>query len=249
MLAVTIFLGKATAQTFDDGTVTQYLRVNTADSKFSLFAENFRKGIETVKKGEWTSMDQIATATGVDLRKYPKFSQLSYEVGENTLSDGFIKKLQDAVSNTDIAYNTIGDFRNALVAIATKTGLTVKDAEMLALVDIATQEMAVSLISDGPVAALGSVQPADDAAFSLFEMANISGGNDEVMVNDLKLPHWVRCALGTIGSAIAGGLAGAGTGMTFGSAVPGIGTALGGVVGGIGGVISGTFIGIATFCD
>jgi hypothetical protein len=77
-------------------------------------------------------------------------------------------------------------------------------------------------------------------ALSDLELMHTDGG--------LAFTPGFRCAIGTWGSAVTGGLGGAGLGFAVGTAVPGIGN-MAGLAAGFGiGAAGGAAVGIASFC-
>lgn len=138
----------------------------------------------------------------------------------------------------------MGQIRSELVNIASENDLGEKEAEAVALIDLSLQSVTLAYLNES----------SDNSAFSrsMNSIESLTSSGSLVSVDDRnnsfnsvelgRLPRWFRCGLGTIGSAILGGLGGAGSGFT-------IGGPFGGVVGGILGVIGGTVTGVAAFCD
>lgn len=235
-------------QGYDDGLVSSHLSVNTSETKYTSFVNEFRKGIDNVKNEIITSADGIATYYGVDVRDYTKFDQVvaNANLGNTNeyFSTNYLNQVKSVLDKLDNQYDNIGQFRNDLVGIATSSSLSENESEFLALLDITTQEISTSLLNlslSGQTAfVLNNNNEKDNTDINFLESYKDSSLIFSVTTIK-KIPHWVRCALGVFGSAILGGLQGGGSGFTMGGLV-------GAAVGGIAGVMGGTFIGAATFC-
>ncbi len=218
------------SQENDDGLVTSHLQVNTTQDHFVSYINGFKEGIAKVKAGELTSVDAISAYYNVDITKYPsldeRLANATSGKGKEPFSPAFIMNLKNVIKKAD-QYTSVYDLRNEFVQIAVFGGLSVKEAETLALLDMSTQELAKSVIN-----APGS---------TLNGHAVISKGKE--------LPKWLRCGLGAIGSAIMGAIGGAGTGAQVGALFGLVGAAGGAIIGGVLGFIGGAAVGIAKYCQ
>ena len=149
-----------------------------------------------------------------------------------------------ALNQSNNETNSVMDIRNAFASMAISSSLSIKESEALAMIDICTQE----LVRNYALPGLGGnstgfiVSPFSDNGLTDKSDFSISSGDlhSENLPAVKGLPRWVRCGLGTIGSAILGGFQGFLAGIRFGQ--------LGGAIGGISGVIAGSFSGAAKYC-
>lgn len=244
------FFGNLThAQITDDGIVTSHLSINVTQKKFVSFINDFKSGINKVKNGELTSDIAVANYYGVDVGSFPKIEQLLVNSqNDNSPSDysnNFLEKLSGAINKSNNVTNSVVDIREAFANIAITSPLSVKESEALAIIDICTQELVKSYSGAGLGGNSTGLVVSPFFANSLADHSEISTSLGELHSKNLQesdgIPRWLRCGLGTIGSAILGGFQGFLAGIKFGQ--------LGGAIGGIGGVIAGAFTGASKFCD
>jgi hypothetical protein len=229
------------AQDYDDGYVTNGLPVNTSAEKYASYVEKFDEGMAKVLKGIITSNDQIIQEYGVNIQDFPKLSYVvatgSWSAYNGNYSEEFLRGLNQVVERSSGEYENILEVRNGLKEIAS-TPLSANEAEALAMVDISLQ-----IVSRKFIASLtGKLSP---FFMPVFPSAVFSLGSPYLHFigfnGSLKLPGWLRCALGVLGEAIMGGF----SGIKIGSA---IGGPLGAAVVGIVGVAGGAFSGAAKYC-
>ncbi len=238
------------AQVLDDGLVTRHLTVDTQSEKVVSYFTGFNSGISKYKNGDFVSAESVVSYYGLNILQGPKLDDFLYQstqVGyKGDFSTSFLTKLKNAISKIGSEYTLVDQLRSEFINIATSTLLSVKESEALALIDISLQT------------ALNRLEETQTPDRSIFRPGFGMGGESICFYEDVKgdyncfyavneidfgrLPRWFKCGVGTIGSAILGGLTGAGTGFT-------IGGLLGGVIGGLVGVVSGTMTGVAAFCD
>lgn len=244
-----IFLGNWThAQMSDDGIVTSHLAINVRQEKFVSFINDFKSGIGKVKNGELTSAGAVSNYYGVDVNIFPRVEQLLEDPDKTNsakdYSNQFLEQLSMALNQSNNETNSVMDIRNAFASMAISSSLSIKESEALAMIDICTQE----LVRNYALPGLGGnstgfiVSPFSDNGLTDKSDFSISSGDlhSENLPAVKGLPRWVRCGLGTIGSAILGGFQGFLAGIRFGQ--------LGGAIGGISGVIAGSFSGAAKYC-
>ena len=255
LLVTTTLWGNSIGQNYDDGFISSHLSVNTGDARFTSFVNEFRSGISRVRNRELTSADGIAVYYGIDIRNYPRLDQVvtgaRWTSYNGDYSASFLTDVKEAVDKLSYQYDNIGQFRSELLGIALSRVPSAKESEVLALMDIAIQEVTKEFLSQD-AAYLNSVLQNSgqtintDIDFNLTDRVNLSSA---LCISDYNLPRWIKCGLGVIGSAILGGITGAGYGAKVGVIFGPGGAALGAVIGGIGGVIGGAFTGAASFCD
>lgn len=244
-----IFLGNwSHAQITDDGIVTSHLAISVRQEKFVSFIKDFKTGIAKVKNGELTSAVAVSNFYGIDVNSFPRIEQLiadadnAYAAGD--YSKRFLEQLSGAINQGNTEANSVVDIRNAFLDMAISSSLSVKESEALAMIDICTQE----LVRNYNIPGLGGnsigilVSPFSSNGLTDQADFNISSGDlySENLQVIKGIPRWLRCGLGTIGSAILGGFQGFLAGIRFGQ--------LGGAIGGISGVIAGSFSGAAKYC-
>jgi outer membrane lipoprotein SlyB len=227
------FMGFGYCQT-DDGYVTRYLNVNTSESKIVSYLNGFDEGFAKVKTGELKTQADVEKFYGIKISEYPTIENIATQ---NSLwaglSTDFLQKLNGVVSKAGTDYVTVGDIRNAFVKITRNTQLSKTEAEVLAIMDLSFQKLVQKYPSDIFSSAYINKNYAMNTTYSYGTSLN--------SVNAYKLPNWARCALGTIGSAVLGGVGGAAGGAQ-------VGAHIGAVVGGVLGVIGGAFTGVASYC-
>lgn len=238
--------GKISAQGYDDGFVTNGLPVKTTDPKFATFSLGLKEGIEKVATGQIISNDDVVQVYGVNLHDFPKLDNVlatgNTGAYNNQYSLTFLSRLQTFSRNTN-NYENILQLRTALKNMASVTELTTKEAEAVAAIDISVQEVARRFLPsvNGASYHTGDFSPIADAALFYSNSWKDQSGAQLEPFNYVKLPNWVRCALGIIGEAIMGGFSGARIGAMVGGPI-------GAVVMGIIGVVGGTFKGFADYC-
>jgi outer membrane lipoprotein SlyB len=233
LIATIGFIGLGYSQT-DDGYVTRYLNINTSESKIVSYLSGFDEGFAKVKSGELKTQGEVENFYAIKISEYPSIENAATQNNSRSgLSTDFLQKLNGVVSKTGTDYVTVEDIRNAFVRITRNTQLSTTEAEVLALMDLSFQKM----IQKYPVDIFSSAYMNKNYAMN----AGYPYGTTLNSLNAYKLPSWARCALGTIGSAILGGIGGAAGGAQVGAH---IGAAIGGVLG----VIGGAFTGVASYC-
>ena len=240
------------AQSFDDGLVSSRLSVNTSDTRFTSFVNGFRSGLSRVRNLELTSPESIAAAYNVEVRNYPRLEELltdgEWAVAPGSYSPSFLGNVKGSLDKLNGQYDNIDQLRNDLAGIAVAAPLSEKEAVALVLMDITVQELKREMAAQ--LTAKRNAAPAVDAAPTTLTGGIIQPANTvPLAVDEIKIPSWVRCALGVLGGAIVGGLSGAATGMKLGVIFGAHGAAIGGAIGGIAGVIGGAFTGAASYCE
>lgn len=237
VLGLFILVMSLTVQSFsqsDDGFVTSHLNIAVNDTAINSIVNGFDGGFTRVESGELKTVEEVNSAYRLNIMVTSSINPgISSSVN---FSPAFINTLNSEIQKVGNEFTSVNQLRNSFVDMANSGILTADDSKALALIDILFQKM----IQKYPTAGFsynGSVNSNMVSGPSAsFENNFLYNANDNI-----RLPAWARCALGTIGSAIMGGLGGMAAGAQVGAHV---GAAIGGVVG----VIGGVFTGVATFC-
>ncbi|HUR65665.1 MAG TPA: hypothetical protein VMZ03_04885, partial [Chitinophagaceae bacterium] len=216
LLAVTIatFAINSFGQSYDDGFISSHLSVNTGEAKFSSFVNEFRSGLSRVRNRELTSADGIASFYELDIRNYPKLDQVvnsaAWTSYNGDFSATFLTKLKTAIDKLSYQYDNMGQFRDELLGIAVAGAPSSKEAEVLALIDISVQEVTKEFLSLDGSASGSMISNSSNVIHPTFDLNPIESNNGipALSIYDYKLPRWIKCGLGVIGSAIMGGLTG-----------------------------------------
>lgn len=236
------------AQITNDGFITNQLSVDLTKSSIVSYISGVHSGITNYKNGGFTSVNDVYVQTGINLEQVPGIGIL-YEQSINEgnidgISSTFLHLLKNAINKVGNECTTVGEIRNEFLGIVNGLPLNDKESEAMALIDMTVQTVVNELLEDS----------IDQTSFgkNITESENTLKFDSEEVTEERnffssdfqlrRLPRWFRCGLGTIGSAIIGGLTGIGGGFV-------VGGPLGAVVGGVVGVISGAVTGIAAFCD
>lgn len=236
------------AQITNDGFVTNYLSVDLSKSSIVSYMSGLESGITDFKNGIFSSANDVYSKTGINLTQLPQidniYQQFLTDGSIDGISSTFVGLLRNQIAKIGVDYNTVGELRNGFLSIVNTLTLNSKEAEALALADLSVQAVVSQLLEESSdQISFNSFSTIPNTTFSSINIIS----NDEVKsnINDFdfgRLPRWFRCGVGTIGSAILGGLTGIGGGFV-------VGGPLGLVVGGVVGVISGAMVGAASFCD
>lgn len=241
-------------QGYDDGLISSKLSINTGEEKYFSFINEFRSGINKVRSGELRSVEAVALYYGIDINLFPKIDQLivAINAGQNKsgFSDQFLLKLKSVIDKTGNEFSDIIQFRQALLSITSGQALTVIESEALALIDLGVQEMEKNLIpADNTHSGLRDFSFGANSLGSFLNSDLSFESINYLLTDSRKLPRWFICGVGTLGSAILGGLSGAGSGAQVGAVFGVGGAAVGAIVGGIAGVVGGTLTGASIFCQ
>jgi hypothetical protein len=238
VLPLVLIFGQLLAQT-DDGYITRRLPINTTQERIVSYTNGFTTGLSKVRRGELLSADAVKAYYGIDLTTFPKWDQWANPPAGSGISAGFVQKLNAVFQKIGDAYLESSQIRQAFQQIAIAGGLSTKEAETLALIDLSLQALIRSSVS-GEFNLRSVIGDPVRYIYSDHTVFTEQAEHDYDLYP--RLPRWLRCGLGVIGSSIMGGLTGAAAGVQ-------VGAQLGAAVGGVLGVISGAFVGAATFCD
>lgn len=230
----------------DDGLVTQHLSVNLDKEELASYLEGFASGLNKAKNGEFQSVEDVIAYYDVDLQTFPSLEKLIELIGNSEegikLSEEFVKRMLDIFNKTSGEYTDIAEVRNDFVKVATEMSLSGEEAESLALIDISLQTT-IEAFGIGETAGISDSnwEPGYSTSGLTMKWDRSPSSIGALSYDYYKLPKWLRCGLGTLGSAILGGFTGVTVGIKFGH----VGAAVGGVLG----VMAGTFVGVARYCD
>ena len=233
-------MGNVFGQSYDDGYLTNGLPVNVNSESYSSFVEGFNDGLAKVAKGEITTNEQIVTNYGYDLLSFTKLDDMAATgnwtaYGEH-FSEGFLRNLQSIFSRVGTDYNSIYEVRTALKNMPGFASLSGYEAEALAGIDIAIQEVNRKFLTSFSASAFPTQLFSNDGTGAALNSQNTGNSNSFMFVDTPKLPGWARCILGVISEGVMGALGGGKIGTGIGGAVGG---AVGGIIGGAAGIIHG----------
>jgi hypothetical protein len=235
-------MGNVFGQSYDDGYVTNGLPVNVNTENYSSFVNGFEDGLAKVAKGEITTNEQLVANYGYDLLSFTKLDDMAatgnWTAYGDQFSEGFLRNLQSIFSKVGSDYNSIYAVRTALKTMPGFSSLSTYEAQALAGIDIAIQEVNKKFLTSFSAASFPAQIFSDGGtmtAFNSFNSTSANGGSF-ILTDAPKLPGWARCVLGIISEGVIGALAGGKIGTAIGGA---IGGAVGGIIGGAAGVING----------
>jgi len=204
----------------DDKFVTSHLSVNTSGQEYVEFFQGFEEGMQFVKNGKITSLEELGSHYGVDMKTVSNLDQaaadLRYKKGTDYVSYDFASQLVGIRDNIGTAYTDAGGIRTALRDLAVKGKLSPAEEKALAIIDISMQEVIRNY----------------DAGTNSVKSMHLIKSQSQLHG---ALPRWLRCVFGVIGGIISGALSGANVGSHIAGAH---GAVIGGIIGGIGGGIA-----------